>query len=343
MGPTGVAARFNVIMTSPRLADPAVELLHRAGCAIHYMEPFPSADAVAELTGAIQADAILTRQGPVNAAAMAASARLKVVARHGVGIDDVDLAAAAARAIVVARAPGSNTQAVAEHTLAMMLALAKDLHTLSASLAAGGWRGAATKVRDIAGMRLGIIGYGAIGQTVARLALAFGMRVQVFGGSGEPTQPGVMRAGSLDALLAVSDALTLHCPLTPATRNLIGAAALARLPAGAIVINTARGGIVDEAALLAAIDAGHIAGAALDVFAIEPPPAGDRLRHHPRIIRTPHVSGVTDGALVNMGVMAAECIAAVLTGGVVPPERLVSWVAPERLVPWVSPDRLVRG
>lgn len=316
--------RFNVIMTSPRLAAPAVELLERAGCRIHYMEPFPSADAVTELTRAVQADAILTRQGPVNAAAMAASPRLKVVARHGVGIDDVDLAAAAERGIVVARAPGSNTQAVAEHTLAMILALAKDLHTLSASLAEGGWRGGATKVRDIAGMRLGILGYGAIGQAVARLALAFGMRVLVFGGSGDVAdQPGVTRAASLDALLAVSDALSVHCPLTPATRDLIDAAALARLPEGAIVVNTARGGIVNEAALLAAIDAGHIAGAALDVFAQEPPANDHPLRHHPKIIRTPHVSGVTDGALVNMGVMAAECIEAVLTGGMVPPERLV--------------------
>ncbi len=316
--------RFNVIMTSPRLAAPAVELLERAGCTIHYMEPFPSADAVTELTRAIQADAILTRQGPVNAAAMAASPRLKVVARHGVGIDDVDLAAAAAHGIVVARAPGSNTQAVAEHTMAMILALAKDLHTLSVSLANGGWRGGATKVRDIAGMRLGIIGYGAIGQAVARLALPFGMRVQVVGGSGEVTdQPGVTRAASLDALLATTDALTIHCPLTADTRDLIDAAGLARLPTGAIVVNTARGGIVNETALADALESGHIAGAALDVFAQEPPADDHPLRHHPKIIRTPHVSGVTDGALVNMGVMAAECIAAVLTGGTVPPERIV--------------------
>ena len=316
--------RFNVIMTSPRLAAPAVELLERAGCTIHYMEPFPSADAVTELTRTLQADAILTRQGPVNAAAMAASARLKVVARHGVGIDDVDLQAAAERGIVVARAPGSNTQAVAEHTLAMILALAKDLHLLSASLAEGGWRAAATKVRDIAGMRLGILGYGAIGQAVARLALAFGMRVQVFGGSGDiGALPGVTRAASLDALLATSDALTVHCPLTPQTRDLIDATALARMPQGAFVVNTARGGIVNETALLAAIETGHIAGAALDVFVQEPPPADHPLRNHPKIIRTPHVSGVTDGALINMGVMAAECIAAVLTGGIVPADRLV--------------------
>lgn len=320
--------RFNVIMTSPQLALPAVELLERAGCAIHYMAPFPSADAVTELTRAIQADAILTRQGPVNAAAMAASARLKVVARHGVGIDDVDLVAASERGIVVARAPGSNTQAVAEHTLAMILALSKDLHTLSASLAVGGWRGGATKVRDIAGMRLGILGYGAIGQVVARLALAFGMQVRVFGGSGDIAgQPGVIRMESLDALLAASDALTVHCPLTPQTLDLIDAAALARLPKGAIVVNTARGGIVNEAALVAAIDSGHIAGAALDVFAQEPPANDHPLRHHPKIICTPHVSGVTDGALINMGVMAAECIAAVLTGGTIPPERLVRQAA----------------
>ena len=129
---------------------------------------------------------------------------------------------------------------------------------------------------------------------------------------------------NLEDLLASSDVLTLHCPLTPATCNLIDAAALALLPAGALVINNARGGVVNEAALLAALESGHIAGVALDVFETEPPALDHPLRRHKRVIRTPHVSGVTDGALVSMGVMAAECIVAVLTGGVVPPERLVS-------------------
>ena len=311
-------------MTAPVLAAPAVRVLEAAGCRIHYMPPYPSAEAVAELCRAVQADAILTRQGPVTATAMDASAKLRVVARHGVGVDDVDLAAAAARGLLVTRAPGSNSRAVAEHTLAFILALAKDLKRLPAAIAGGAWRGGATKVRDIAGMRLGLLGFGVIGQAVASLARPFDMAVAAWDPIADPAAFGsVRRAPSLDDLLATSDVLSVHCPLLPATRHVIGAAALAAMPAGSFVINTARGGIVDEAALAAALDSGHIAGAALDVFEDEPPVPDHPLRNHPAVIVTPHVAGVTDGSLINMGVMAAECIAAVLTGGVVPPERIV--------------------
>ena len=317
-------SRFNVIMTAPRLAEPAVAVLEEAGCAIHYMPPYPSAEAVAQLAGAIQADAILTRQGPVTAAAMDASQRLRIVARHGVGVDDVDLAAAAARNILVTRAPGSNTLAVAEHTLAVILALAKDLKPLTDSIAAGAWRGAATKVLDIAGLKLGLLGFGAIGQAVATLARPFGMQVTAY----SPTTPdtlfqSIRRAANLPDLLADSRILSVHCPYTPQTHHLVDAAALAAMPPGSFIINTARGGIVDEDALLTALDSGHIAGAALDVFETEPPPQNHPLRRHPRVIVTPHVSGVTDNSLVNMGLMAAECIAAALTGGIVRPERIV--------------------
>ena len=131
------------------------------------------------------------------------------------------------------------------------------------------------------------------------------------------------RAASLADLLRSSDVLTLHCPLNASTYDLIDAASLALLPAGALLINNARGGVVNEAALLDALQSGHIAGAALNVFEAEPLPLDHPLRHHPRVICTPHVSGVTDGALVRMGVMAAECIVAVLTGGTVPPECVV--------------------
>lgn len=316
---------FNVIMTSPRLADPAVAILEAVGCRIHYMAPYPSADAVTGLTRAIQADAILSRQGPVNAACMDASARLRIVARHGVGVDDVDIPAATARGILVTRAPGSNTQAVAEHTMALLLALAKDLRPLATSIAGGNWRLAATKVRDIAGMRLGLLGFGPIARAVVPLATAFGMKVSAF----DPRKPDsafgpIARHASLHALCANADVLSIHCPLTPETRHIIDAAALAALPPGAYVINTARGGIIDEAALADALDRNHVAGAGLDVFEDEPPKPDHPLRNHPRVLPTPHVAGVTDGSLVNMGVMAAECIAARLTGADVPPDRIVT-------------------
>ncbi len=312
-------------MTSPRLAAPAVAVLEAAGCAIHYMDPYPSADAVTALCGKIQADAILSRQGPVNAACMDASKNLRIVARHGVGVDDVDIQAAIARGILVTRAPGSNTQAVAEHTMALLLALAKELRPLATAIGGGAWRGAATKVRDIAGMRLGLLGYGPIARAVVPLATAFGMTVSAF----DPRKPDlafgkVHRYATLRELCTNVDVLSVHCPLTPETRHLVDAAALAALPTGAYVLNTARGGIIDEDALAAALDRGHIAGAGLDVFEDEPPPASHPLRNHPRVLPTPHVAGVTDGSLVNMGVMAAECIAARLTGAVVPAHRIVS-------------------
>ncbi len=309
---------FNVVMTSPRLAAPAQAILERAGCTVHFMEPYPPAAAVAELVARVQADAILSRQGAVTAAAMDASPRLRIVARHGVGVDDVDLAAAAARGILVTRAPGSNTRAVAEHTMALILALVKDLRPLGAVVALGGWRDAGAKGRDLAGLRLGLLGFGAIGQAVAQSASAFGMAVCAY----DPQQPGAA-APTLAALLAQSDILSLHCPLLPQTRHIVGASALAALPEGAFVINTARGGLIDEAALAAALDSHHIAGAGLDVFEDEPPAADYPLRRHPRVIATPHVAGVTDGSLVTMGVMAAECIAAALTGTEVPAERVV--------------------
>jgi D-3-phosphoglycerate dehydrogenase len=307
-------SQFNVVMTAPRLAGPAVAVLEAAGCAIHYMPPYPSAADVAALCGQVRADAVLSRQGPVMEAAMVASPRLRVIARHGVGVDDVDLAAAATRGIVVTRAPGSNTAGVAEHTMAMILALAKQFRPIGAHLAAGHWREGTPPVRDIAGMRLSLVGFGAIGQAVAKLADAFGMDVA------HCRRPD---GGALAALLPRSDVLSLHCPLTPQTRNLIDAAALAALPPGAFVINTARGGLIDEAALAAALDSGHLAGAALDVFDGEPPDASHPLRNHPLAIVTPHVAGTTPRSMIAMGVMAAECIAAVLTGAPVPPDRVV--------------------
>lgn len=314
---------MDVIMTAPRLAEPAVALLEAAGARIHYMQPFPKAAEVAALARAVDAVAILSRQGPVTAEVMDAAPNLLIVARHGVGVDDVDLAEAARRGIVVTRAPGSNTGAVAEHTLALILALAKRLPMFSAQVAGGGWRLGGDRGRDIAGLRLGLVGCGAIGRAVAGLAGAFGMEVAGYDPA-VTAVPGIARiTPDLPSLLQRADALSLHLPYTPATHHLIGAGELALLPQGAIVINTSRGGLIEEAALLEALESGHVEGAGLDVFEDEPPAPGHALRGHAKVIATPHVAGVTDGSLINMGVMAAECIVAVLGGRPVPEDRVV--------------------
>ncbi len=317
--------RFNVVVTSPQLAAEAVAVLERVGCALHYLPPYPSGAAVAELAARVQADAILARQGPVDAQAIAASPRLRIVARHGVGVDEVDLAAAAARGVMVTNTPGANSVAVAEHTLALILSLVKEIKPLGTRIAAGLWRDPGKGARDLAGLRLGLVGCGSIGREVARRAAVFGMTVAAADPALPPDGlPGIARAATVLALARDSDVLSVHVPLTVATRGLVGAVVLAAMPSGGFVVNTARGGIVDESALLAALESGQIAGAALDVFATEPPPLGYALRDDPRVLATPHVAGSTPGALVNMGRAAAECIAALLSGGTVPPERVVT-------------------
>ena len=323
----------NVVMTAPELAPEAVALLEAADCKIHYMRPFPSAGDVELLVRRVAADAVICRQGRVNGAVMDASPRLAIVARHGIGMDEIDLPAARARGMLVTRAPGSNTRAVAEHTIALALCLAKDLTSMAATVAQGGWRAPGMKLRELAGLRLGLVGFGPIGQMVGRMAAALGLDVAATHPSGMSRigiEPGVGLGGDdgvvrleLPALLARSDVVSLHCPLLPETENMIDAAALALLPAGAMLINTARGGLIDETALLAALDSGRLAGAALDVFAEEPPSPTNRLRTHRRVLCTPHVAGVTVSSLRAMGVMAAECVVAALSGGVVPPDRVV--------------------
>jgi len=327
---------FNVVMTAPELAPEAVALLDAADCRIHYMRPFPSAGDVESIVRRVAADAVICRQGRINGAVMDASPRLAIVARHGIGMDEVDLPAARERGLLVTRAPGSNTTAVAEHTIALALCLVKDLTGMAATVAQGGWRAPGMKARELAGRRLGLVGFGPIGQLVARMAVALGLEVAATHPSGmsrigispgpdlggDLSHDGVLRM-DLPALLARSDVLSLHCPLLPETANMIDAAALALLPEGALLINTARGGLIDETALLAALDSGRLAGAALDVFAEEPPAPTNRLRTHRQVLCTPHVAGVTTSSLRAMGVMAAECVVAALTGGEIPAERVV--------------------
>ena len=269
--PGPAASGFQVVMTGPDLAPEAVSLIEAAGGRIHYMPPFPKAADLVAILRRTGAEALICRQGEVTAAVMDASPHLRIVARHGVGMDEVDLAAARARSLLVTNTPGANAEAVAEHTMALCFALARDVAGLAAEVAAGQWRAAGLAVRDLAGARLGLVGFGAIGQAVARLATGMGMEVAAYRPSGPGRQDAVAWR-PLPALLAESDIVSLHCPLTPETTRMMAAAAFARMRRGAFLVNTARGGLVDEAALLATLDAGHLAGAGLDVLAAEPPP-----------------------------------------------------------------------
>ncbi len=306
-----------VLVTAAWLAPEAVAILEAAGYAVPCLNAYPSeADLLAGIAEH-QPIAILHRQGIINGTVMdAALPRLQVIARHGAGVDGIDLPAAEARGVTVTRAAGANARSVAEHAMALMLAMLKDLPEVQAGMRGGKWEKTSRMTRDIEGLSLGIVGHGAIGSKVARMAAAFGMQVSAYDPLLPPGPlPGpAERTASLEALLARAEVLSIHCPLDNTTRNSIGARELALLPKGAILVHTARGGIVDEAALLAALESGQLAWAGVDVFSKEPLDAENPLRGHPRVIPTPHLAANTPRGAVAMSTGAAESIVAVLAG-----------------------------
>lgn len=316
---TDAASRPNVIVSAAWLAPEAVAMLEEAGLAVRCTSGYPSEEELLAAIREYRPVAILHRQGFINGAVMdAAAPGLRVVARHGAGIDGIDIPAARARNLTVTRAAGANSRSVAEHAMALMLTMLKDLPSVTAGMRDGLWEKTSRMTRDIDGMTLGIVGYGAIGTKVARMAAAFGMRVLAY----DPLLPAgplsgpAGRVDSLPELLRQSEVLSLHLPLEPETRGMIGAAELAMLPRGAILVHTARGGIVDQDALLAALDSGQLSWAGVDVFTKEPLEADSPFRTHPRVVPTPHLAANTPRGATGMACGAAESIIAVLAGRV---------------------------
>lgn len=221
---------------------------------------------------------------------------LKVISKFGVGLDSFDLAALKKRGVKLAWTPGTNSRSVAELALMAALALLRRLPETQADLSAGQWR--QLKGGTLTGRTVGLIGYGAVGRDLAALLAPFGVKLLAH----DPalTEAKGARLVPLDDLLRSCDVVSLHLPILPSTRGLLNAAKLALLKPGAILINTARGGLIDEAALLEALDAGRLAGAALDVFASEPP-SDKRLLAHPKLLATPHIGGSTEEAILAMG------------------------------------------
>ena len=244
---------------------------------------------------------------------------LRVVGRLGVGLDNIDMELCAKRGIRVIPALGANAQAVAEYVIASAMLLLRGAYASSAQVADGAWpRPALSEGREIGGKTLGLLGFGDIGRRTARLAQALGMQVLAHDpvlAADSPVwrETGVGRR-ELDELLQECDVLSLHVPLTPATRGLLDAQRLARMREGAVLINSARGGVVDETALADALRAGRLGGAALDVFEREPLPAGSVLAGVPNLLLTPHIAGLTRESNLRVSSLIAEQVGAFLRG-----------------------------
>ncbi|MBI2491066.1 MAG: phosphoglycerate dehydrogenase [Candidatus Rokubacteria bacterium] len=255
----------------------------------------------------------------VTRAALAAAGKLEVIGRAGAGVDTIDVDAATERGVVVMNTPGGNTTAVAEHTLALLLALARRVPAADAALKAGRWEKSRLQGVELFGKTLGIVGLGRIGGEVARRAAGFRLHVIAY----DPylTREAAERLGvesvELDELLARADFISIHTPLGADTRHLLGEDELARVKPGVRIVNCARGGIVDEVALARAIEAGRVAGAALDVFEQEPPPPDHPLVRLPQVVVTPHLGAATDEAQTAVALAIAEQVADALLHGVV--------------------------
>ena len=316
---TGTRGR-KILVTHDTIAPSAINLLNDNDVDVYFSPPYTPSHELAARCATLGVDAIMVRQGEINAEVINASPDLKVIVKHGVGVDNVDIAAATARNVPVLRSMGSNALAVAEHTISLALTLIKQLAPLDRAIKAGGWPKPSFIGRDIAGSVIGLIGFGSIGRETGRLAKALGMRVLVLDPMSQQAvqQSGFEVAAGLDELLAASDIVSLHCPLTNETRNLIDAASLSQMKHDALLINTARGGIIDEAALFEALREKRIGGAGLDSFSIEPPLADNPLWSLDNLIVTPHVAGVTKGSAIQMAETAAKHIISVLNGN--PPD-----------------------
>jgi (S)-sulfolactate dehydrogenase len=262
-------------------------------------EPDLVEDRAGLLARVASADALIVRNRTrVDTALLGAAPRLRAVGRLGVGLDNIDVPACLAAGIAVFPATGANSLAVAEYVIATAMVLLRGAYLSSADVAAGKWpRPRLSNGRETAGKTLGLVGFGGIGRMTARLAQGLGMRVLASDPLLAADSPAWKETGvgrrELDALLREVDVLSLHVPLTETTRGLLDAARLALMKPDAVLINTARGGIVDEAALAAALRAGRLGAAALDVFDAEPLPAGSALAEAPNLILTPHIGGVT--------------------------------------------------
>lgn len=307
--------RATVLLTDRAWPDDEIErgIVEAGGLRLVSGPPEPaSAAEIERLVRYHTPAAILTCWAPVTAAAIASSPDLAVIARMGVGLDTIDVDAATERGIAVTNVPDYCIAEVSDHAVALVLNWTRGIADLSHAVRNGRWEPQAARLRRLASLTCGIVGFGRIGRETARKLAAFGSRILVTGPNRPPELHGAEYV-SLDELLERADVVVLHAPLTPETRNLISGPALARMKPGGLLVNVGRGGLVDTAALIAAIDSGHLDAAALDVLDTEPE-VPDPLRAAPSVTVTPHVAFSSDGSIAQLRRSAAQEVVRVLSG-----------------------------
>ncbi|MEY4295465.1 MAG: hypothetical protein RLY82_1153 [Pseudomonadota bacterium] len=308
-----------ILVTAADLAKEALALL--TSFEVIFAGKTPTAADVTALCKLHNPIAIIVRYGRIDAPQMDAAPALKVISKHGSGIDTIDGVAAKERGITVVAATAVNADAVAEHSLALMLAAAKSVIGLNERMHGGHWDKATHKSLELRGKTVGLVGLGAIGLRFAMLCKALGMRVLGHDPyiHTNPANPERCKAAGVEVVdlatvLQGADVLSLHCPLTPDNKGFINNQTLAQCKRGVIFINTARGGLVDEAAMLTAVQSGQVGTAALDSFAVEPFSAPHPFQNQAGFILSPHIGGVTSDAYINMGVAAAQNVLHILKG-----------------------------
>jgi D-3-phosphoglycerate dehydrogenase len=307
------------VLIADKISDEACKILQDAGLEVTKKTGLDEDALAKEVQGF---DAILVRSAVkvTRKVIEAGKSSLKVIGRAGVGVDNIDVQAAKEANILVMNVPQGNSIAAAEHAIGLMFAMARMIPQAMQSLQGGEWERSKFVGVELCGKRLGVIGFGAVGRIVADRALGLKMHVSAY----DPAVPtyvmeamGVLPALTLDELLPNADIVSLHATLTPATRGLINKETISKMKKGAMLINTARGALVDEEALLDALNSGHISFAALDVFSKEPPPKDNSLLHHPRVIVTPHLGASTHESQRKVALAIARQVRDYLLNGVI--------------------------
>jgi D-3-phosphoglycerate dehydrogenase len=296
-------------------------VLEPLGCELVEAGGTSEEELVAAVEGAT-AMLVCYAQVPETVIEAASDAGCRIISRYGIGYDNIDVAAATRRGILVTYVPDYCLDEVADHTMALMLALARGVVVGARTVTGGGWSVPQGGVRRLRGRRLAVIGVGGIGRRVIARALPFGLDVTGFDPYVSDWDLGARRAGSLEEAVQDADLITLHTPLTAENRHLIDADSIAKMTRSPIIVNTARGGLVDVDAATEALDSGRIGGLALDVTEVEPPPADHPLRNHPRAVLTPHMAFYSVEAQAELQRRAAEEVARALRGE--PPDRPVN-------------------